>query len=197
MPPVIARRTALAVSLSLTALAALAASCRRASRADEIADLDGGAVDPFASDAKAIVLVFVSTDCPISNRYAPEIRRLFERFAPRGVDFRLVYPTAEETPAMIRDHVREYALPLSVLRDPRHALVARARVTVTPESAVFARGGALVYHGRIDDRQVDFGEARPAPTHRDLEDALDAVLAARAPARATAPAIGCAIASAN
>ena len=98
---------------------------------------------------------------------------------------------------MVRDHVREYALPLPVLRDPRHALVRRAEATVTPESALFAHGGALAYHGRIDDRQVDFGEARPAPTRRDLEDALDAVLAGRAPAQATAPAIGCAIASAR
>jgi hypothetical protein len=38
------------------------------------------------------VLVFVRTDCPISNRYAPELRRLQDRFAPRGMAFWLVYP---------------------------------------------------------------------------------------------------------
>jgi hypothetical protein len=196
---VIARRSFLVLCLSLLALSALlaAASCRRTTGVEGVTDLDGKPVDPFAGDAKAIVLLFVSTDCPISNRYAPEIRRLSERFTPQSVEFRLVYPTAEETPAMIRDHVHEYALPLPVLRDPRHALVARATVTVTPESAVFARGGMLVYRGRIDDRQVDFGETRAEPTHRDLEEALEAVVAGRAPSHATAPAIGCAIASAN
>ena len=98
---------------------------------------------------------------------------------------------------MIRAHVREYGFPFEALRDPGHALVARAKATVTPESAVFARGGALVYHGRIDDRNIDFGEARPEPTRRDLEEALDAVLAGRAPRETEAPAIGCAIAAAK
>ena len=30
------------------------------------------------------VLIFISTDCPISNRYAPEIKRLHDEFAPKG-----------------------------------------------------------------------------------------------------------------
>ena len=30
------------------------------------------------------VFVFTSTDCPIANRYAPELRRIHDRFAPRG-----------------------------------------------------------------------------------------------------------------
>src|SRR5882672_8091793 len=41
--------------------------------------LDGGAptVDPFAAPAgtRAIVFLFTATDCPISNRFAPEVRR--------------------------------------------------------------------------------------------------------------------------
>ena len=36
------------------------------------------------------VLVFTTTDCPISNRYAPELRRIEDRFASDGVDFVLV-----------------------------------------------------------------------------------------------------------
>ena len=41
-------------------------------------DLDGRLVDPLALPAgtRAHVLVFTTTDCPISNRYAPEIQRL-------------------------------------------------------------------------------------------------------------------------
>jgi hypothetical protein len=72
-------------------------------------------------------------------------------------------------------------------------LADRARATVTPEAAVFDRSGRLVYHGRIDDRHVDFGVDRPAPTTRDLDDALGALLDGRPVPRASAPAIGCAI----
>ena len=41
---------------------------------------------------KAVVLLFARTDCPVSNRYAPDLQRLYEKFAPQGIDFRLVYP---------------------------------------------------------------------------------------------------------
>jgi hypothetical protein len=52
----------------------------------------------------------------------------------------------------------------------------------------------LAYHGRIDDRFVSLGVERPAATQHDLRDALTAVVAGRAPAVATAPAVGCYIA---
>jgi hypothetical protein len=42
--------------------------------------------------SKAIVYIFTSTECPISNRYAPEIQRVVRTFAPQGIVFRLVYP---------------------------------------------------------------------------------------------------------
>src|SRR5215470_16766602 len=62
--------------------------------------IDGKAVDPFAPSpgVKATVFIFTSTDCPISNRYAPEVRRIVAAFAQRGVAFRLVYPNPAEQP---------------------------------------------------------------------------------------------------
>src|SRR5262245_16712154 len=55
-------------------------------------DLGGKPVDPLKLSAgKITVLVFFRTDCPIANRYAPEIAKLSERF--RGAArFWLVYP---------------------------------------------------------------------------------------------------------
>ncbi|HVG86104.1 MAG TPA: hypothetical protein VM820_16370, partial [Vicinamibacterales bacterium] len=43
-----------------------------------VVDLDGRPVNPLRvpAEARAHVLVFTTTDCPISNRYAPEITRL-------------------------------------------------------------------------------------------------------------------------
>ena len=56
--------------------------------------LSGAPLDALRAPAgtKAIVFLFTSTDCPISNRYAPEVRRIAEAFGPKGVVFRLVYP---------------------------------------------------------------------------------------------------------
>src|SRR3989442_1606376 len=60
-------------------------------------DLAGQEINPFqSSEAKWVAFIFISVDCPISNRYAPEIRRLHAKFAGRGVKFWLVYPNADE-----------------------------------------------------------------------------------------------------
>jgi thiol-disulfide isomerase/thioredoxin len=42
---------------------------------------------------RATVLVFISTECPYSNRYAPEIQRIYKEFAAKDVRFWLVYPS--------------------------------------------------------------------------------------------------------
>ncbi len=155
-------------------------------------DLAGRRVDPLADrDSRATVLLFVSTDCPISNRYAPEVRRLHERFAPQRVAFWLVYPDPQDTPEAIGGHLADYGYPMPALRDPRHAWVERSGATVTPEAAVYDPLGRLAYRGRIDDRYVAFGRARPEPPVRDLERALTAVLEGRPVVPQTAPAVGC------
>jgi len=139
------------------------------------------------------VFLFLRSDCPISNRYAPEIRRIHERFAKDGAVFWLVYPDPSEPLYVIRTHVEEYDYPGKPVRDPRHDLVRRARATVTPEAAVFDREGQLVYLGRIDDRFVDFGKTRAQATSHDLADALEATLAGRPVPTSRTRAIGCLI----
>jgi hypothetical protein len=150
--------------------------------------------DPFAAPARARVLLFVRTDCPITNRYAPELQRVAEEFSGRGVRFWLVYPDATETDAGIRAHIEEYRFPGEAVRDPRHELVRRAHATVAPEAAVFDEAGKLIYHGRIDDRYVDIGKARPAARRHDLENAIAAVLAGKPVAESETRAVGCSLA---
>jgi hypothetical protein len=180
-------------SLSLAIVAWLAlAGCSRGS----VTDLAGNPVDPLAGPARVTVLLFVATDCPISNRTVPEILRLRARFEGQGVAFWLVYPTADETADVIRAHLAEYSLSPPALRDPRHTLAARAHVGVTPEAAVF-RGGALAYHGRIDDRQISLGDARPEATRHDLAVAIEASLEGKEAPEPGGPAFGCAISAPN
>ena len=99
-----------------------------------ISSLDGVAVDPFDGQAKATVLVFVDVDCPISNRYAPEVRRIYRTFKGREVRFFLVYAHTRRTPEEIRAHVKAYDYPMPALRDVTHELVRKtgARVTLKP-----------------------------------------------------------------
>ena len=159
-------------------------------------DLDNRLVDPFlaAESSKAIVFLFASVDCPISNRYAPVVQRLYQTFSPQGVTFWLIYPNPTETPAAIRDHVKAFNYPVHALRDPKHELVKLTNVLVTPEVAVFDRSRREVYHGRIDDRYVNIGVERPAPTRQDLLEALTATLSGSPVKEASTQAVGCYIA---
>ncbi|MEO8426186.1 MAG: redoxin domain-containing protein [Verrucomicrobiota bacterium] len=185
-------------TLATLAMLLIGSGDRRLPDQLRISDLTGQQVDPFqAIDAKAIVFIFVSTDCPISNRYAPEVRRLHSEFETKGIKFWLVYPNRDESPAAIRKHTTEYDFSLKVLRDPDHLLVTKAMVHVTPEAAVFLPEGRLIYHGRIDNQYADFGKQRPAATERDLKEVMDAVLAGKTLRHATARAIGCSIPNAQ
>jgi hypothetical protein len=140
----------------------------------------------------ATVLLFTAVDCPIANRYAPELVRLASTFGDR-VRFTLVYPNHGDTAAAIERHARVFGYRMPHVRDADGSLVGQAGVTVTPEVAVFDRGGRLAYRGRIDDRYADFGVDRPTPTRRDLAIALEETLAGRTVSVPETRAIGCAI----
>lgn len=158
-------------------------------------DLQGRTVNPFNENAaSATVVIFTRDDCPISNRYAPEVRHIVDKFAPRGVAFWLVYPDPLTNAKRIREHMEEYGYSCRALMDADHRLVELTDAQVTPEAAVFNKDGRLVYCGRIDNRYVDFGRLRPEPTVRDLQEVLTTVLAGGEVARASAPAVGCPIA---
>ena len=151
-------------------------------------------MDPLSGDAPATVFLFTRSDCPISNRYAPEVGRLQERFSNRDVEFWLVYPDPDETTETIRRHMEEYGYRFGALRDPGHELVRRTGATITPEAALFDGNGTMVYRGRIEDRYVAFGKARATATRHDLEDALLAVLDGGTVREPTTKAVGCFIA---
>jgi hypothetical protein len=165
-----------------------------------VTDLDGTPVRPFASmpaGARGVVLVFTRSDCPISNRYAPDLERLQRRAAAASVDFWLVFVDPAESAADIREHLRSFRYSGRVLRDRDHVLVRAAGATIAPEAAVFVREAPalrLIYRGRIDDRYLAPGRMRPAAIAHDLEDVIDALREARPLTPRETQAVGCVIA---
>lgn len=158
-------------------------------------DLNGRPVDPLnLQGSKAGVLIFVRSDCPVSNRYTPEISRLYQKFSPQGVAFWMVFVDPRESPATIRQHIKDYSIQIPVVRDPDHVLVQKTGVQITPEVAVFESqdsGAQMVYRGRIDNWYVDFGKSRVAPTVHDLEQTLDSILSGKTLTLRTTRAVGC------
>lgn len=152
--------------------------------------LQTGILSPHGE--KAAVLLFIRSDCPISNRYAPELEKLYKRYSPSGIEFLLVYPESGLTATAMKQHGREYGYSIPAVLDPDHRYVARAKARVTPEAAVFVKG-RLVYLGRIDDSYVDIGKARAQPEHQDLDEELSAILAGRIPPFHQTTSVGCVI----
>ena len=147
------------------------------------------ALVPLRAAESISVLIFTTTDCPISNRYAPEIQRLAAKFGDRA-KFVLVYPVPADSPEMIREHKKKFGYALESIRDTDQKLVKMTRATVTPEVAVMV-GDHMVYRGRIDDRYVELGKERLQPTQRDLESTLDALIAGKRVANRETRAVGC------
>lgn len=142
----------------------------------------------------ALVLLFIRTDCPISNRYAPEIQRLYQSYHRQGIEFRLVYTEHAIDAAAIARHKSEYGLTLPSEIDLDRGYVRKAKVTVTPEAVVFA-GSDMLYRGRIDDLYPALGQSRRQASIHDLEEVLRALAAGQKPAPRFTRAIGCAIES--
>ena len=177
------------LSLRLGALLVFAASLVFAQQTPT--DQSGQSVDPLhAAAGKPTVLIFVTTDCPVSNRYAPTLQALASKYAGSAA-FWLVYPAKSDSPATIAASVREYGYQIPWLRDPDRLLVHKAQATITPEAAVFDADGHLQYHGRIDDLYQSIGHSRAAATHHDVDEVLQQLLAKQAVTNHGAPAVGC------
>jgi len=160
-------------------------------------DLRGQPVHDLAiPGTRAVVLFFAASDCPLSNRYVPEIARLTQEFGPRGVRVWWVYPNPGDTAEVVDKHNRAYAISGDSILDTNQSLVKLAHATVTPEAAVFVVEGKTlreVYQGRVDDRYISLGQERPQAQHHDLELAITAALAGKLVPHSQGPPVGCSI----
>jgi peroxiredoxin len=144
-------------------------------------------------DRKAIVLLFISARCPISNSYAEPLSRMERRFRPRGVQFLAVNSQPDESAREVARHAAEYRLGFPVLKDSGQALADALNAQVTPEAFVVDSQRRVRYRGRIDDAYASRTQKRAQATSRDLEEALEAVLAEKEVARPVTEAFGCAL----
>lgn len=151
---------------------------------------DGRFIDPLANLKRPTVLVFLLTDCPIANLYAPELIRMSADYGSK-VSFVMVYVDEGLTPDLARRHAKDFGLTGTTLLDPTHSLAKRVGATASPEAAVFDAKGRMVYRGRVDDRHVDYDQERPQPKRRDLRLALNSVLAGKRVEISRTKVVGC------
>lgn len=146
---------------------------------------------PGREECRALALIFVAHDCPMSNGYAPEIARLCKEFAPRGAAFRIVYAERDLALTDAARHAKEFAFPCPAILDRELRLAARVGATMTPQAVLLSPEGAVLYLGRIDDIYADYGKKRAQPEHRDLRNAIEAALEGRPVEKPRTSSLGC------
>ncbi|MFO7525424.1 MAG: thioredoxin family protein [Ignavibacteriaceae bacterium] len=139
-------------------------------------------------DAKAIVILFIATQCPISNDYNSRMADLYNEYKSKDVAFIGINSNKQEDVAEIRTHAKKNGLDFVILKDDGNVIADRFKASFTPEIYVLSPDYELLYHGRIDDsRKADNIKSK------DLENALNEILDGKSVSVKKTKAFGCTI----
>ena len=152
---------------------------------------DGKAValKDLLAKSKAVAVVFVATQCPVSNAYNTRMAALGKEYAAKGIPLVGINSNKTEPATEVKEHAEKHGFTFPVLKDDGNKIADAYGATHTPEVFVLDPKGNLLYHGRIDENQDD-PQGVKSP---DLRNALDAVLSRRPVPAAETKAFGCTI----
>ena len=141
--------------------------------------------------ARLTVVALTSGTCPLTLRYGPTLARLERAYAKKGVRFVFVNPEPDARAGEGAAARKRLGLSGPVVHDAAWAQKLGAKTTA--ETFVIDAAGTVRYRGAVDD-QYTIGASLPAPRHRYLGDALEALLAGKAPKVTKTDAPGCLLA---
>ncbi|KAF0153022.1 MAG: alkyl hydroperoxide reductase/Thiol specific antioxidant/Mal allergen [Ignavibacteria bacterium] len=139
-------------------------------------------------NSSAIVLIYVSTQCPVSNAYNERMADLYESYKGKNVSFIGINSNKAEDIEEIKKHAAENNLQFTVLKDINNVIADKFAASFTPEVYVLNDKQEIVYHGRIDDNR-----RKENVQVSDLSDALDEILAGKKVTNPKTKAFGCTI----
>jgi peroxiredoxin len=144
------------------------------------------------SGKKAVVIMTQSNGCPIVRLAVPALREIRDRYPKPDIEFLLLNPTLQDSAESVAHEAAEFNFGLHVMLDRTQKVGEALGVNRTAEVYVIdPNSWTLVYHGPIDDR-LNYETQRPVH-HRYLSDALDAMMAGKPIAQASANSPGCLI----
>ncbi len=126
--------------------------------------------------SRAVVVVFVGTECPLAQRYLPRLVELDKNYRGRQVEFLAIDSNQQDSLAEIAHFAESNKVDFPVKKDPGNKVADLFGATRTPEAFVLDREGVIRYAGLIDD-QFGVGYAHDKPKRRYVDDALGDVLA--------------------
>ncbi len=138
--------------------------------------------------SKAIVLMFIATQCPISNSYNTRMVDLQKDYGSKGVTFVGINANKQESVEDIKEHAKAHGFVFPILKDVNNVLADKLGASVTPEIYVLNSDFDILYHGRIDDSSRE-----DKVSSKDLRAALDLVLSGKPVQVTETKAFGCSI----
>lgn len=138
--------------------------------------------------SKAIVIIFVSTRCPVSNDYNSRMEKIYQDYKNKSIAFLGINSNKEETVEEINEHSKKNNLTFIILKDYGNKIADKFKASYTPEVFILSSNFELLYHGRIDDsRKINNVKSE------DLRRALDEILAGKEVSVKETKAFGCTI----
>lgn len=135
-----------------------------------------------------VVLIFIATNCPVSNAYNERMEKLAQDFKARGVNLVGINANATESAAEVKDHAAKNNLTFTILKDNGNKIADTLGAMRTPEAYFLDASNKLLYHGRIDNSR-DVTQVNSS----ELRDAIEATLSGKPVPKTTANAFGCSI----
>ena len=189
------RKHAVGVCLAVWLLsAALAQEYKVGSKIGDftIQDLKSHPVSFAGLRGDLTVVIFIATQCPVSNAYNERMNVLYKEYSPKGVHFIFVNSNSSEPAEEVAEHARAQSFAFPVYKDAGNVVADRFGAQLTPEAFVIDDTATLRYHGYIDD------SLKPENIqNQGLRLALDAVMSHTAVQRPETKAFGCTIARAK
>jgi peroxiredoxin len=139
-------------------------------------------------DSKAIVIIFIATECPISNAYNSRMEKIFRDYDKKGIAFLGINSNKEEFIDRIKEHAEENDLTFTILKDEKNIIADKFEASFTPEAYVLNSNFEILYHGRIDNSRKE-----SEVVSKDLENALDEILTGKEVSKKETKAFGCTI----
>jgi peroxiredoxin len=154
----------------------------------QLRDTKGAAATFQLTKSRSTVLIFYSTQCPISNEYNERMNAIYKEYTAKDVQVIFANANQNESLNEMVEHAKSAEFVFPVFKDTGNVLADRLGATVTPQAYLFDSSGSLRYQGHIDDAR---NPAR-AQVHG-LRNALEQLLNGQQVAKPESKAFGCTI----
>ena len=124
----------------------------------------------LSKEKRATAVIFIATQCPVSDDYNERMAKLFKDYKDKDVQFIGINSNRQESVKEIAKYNKKHGLDFTILKDPDNKVADYFGAKRTPEVYLLDDRLFLHYHGAIDNN-------RHNPDTHYLRSALDLMIA--------------------